>query len=458
MKILLIAPASGKWRNIGRAPVFNGRTFRFSLLSLLSVAAETPPDIEVRIVDEQIDRVPWDDPVDLVGITCMTAAAPRAYEIAAQFRKRGVPVVLGGMHPSLCPEEASRHADAVVAGDAEGLWPQVITEVCAGQSRGIYRNPSPPVLGGLKRPPRHLLRRRGYAPLAAVQATRGCPHGCEFCSVAAFHRRVHRRRPVDEVAAEVASLPGRFFVFSDDNLMANRAYARSLFAALRPLRKRWVTQASLDTVEDDAFVGLAAEAGCIGIFLGIETFSAENLEAVRKNCNRVDRYRTAIRRLHAHGIGVEAGIVLGFPHDRPDVFEHTLRMLDEMEVDVVMPSILTPLPGTPLFAQMGDRILDRDWTHYDFDHAVFQHPNMSTEDLEAGQAWLTREFYRPWRIARRVWRHLRRPRALAFLPFLAVVNVAFFGRVVHWHLRGWNPARDAASGPIGIGPFARPAA
>jgi radical SAM superfamily enzyme YgiQ (UPF0313 family) len=455
MKILLIAPASGKWRNIGRAPVFNGRTFRFSLLSLLSVAAETPPDIEVQIIDEQIERIPWDEPVDLVGITCMTAAAPRAYEIAAQFRKRGVPVVLGGMHPSLCAEEAVLHAEAVVAGDAEGLWPRVIEEVCAGRSRGIYRNPTPPVLGALRRPPRHLLRQRGYAPLDAVQATRGCPHGCEFCSVAAYHRRIHRQRPVGEVADEIAGLPGRFFVFADDNLIADRAYARSHFAALRPLGKRWITQASVDMADDDAFVRLAAEAGCVGIFLGIETFSAANLDAVRKTCNHVDRYRAAIRRLHAHGIGVEAGIVLGFPHDQPDVFERTLRFLDELEVDVVLPSILTPLPGTPLFAQMDQRILDRDWTHYDFDHAVFRHPNMSTEDLEAGQAWLTREFYRPWRIARRVWRQLWRPRPFAALPFMAVVNAAFYGRVVRWHLRGWNPAREATGGPVVAGQFAR---
>ncbi len=441
MKLLLIAPASGKWRDIGRAPVFNGRTFRFSLLSLLSVAAETPPDWTVQIVDEQIERVPWDGAVDLVGITCMTAAAPRAYAIAARFRQRGVPVVLGGMHPTLCPKEALAHADAVVAGDVEGLWPRVIAEVVTGRSQGVYRQTVPPDLRGLKRPPRHLLRRRGYATVDAVQATRGCPHGCEFCSVSAYHRRLHRQRPVEEVIAEIADLPGRFFVFSDDNLVADRAFAAALFTALRPLRKRWITQASLDMADDDAFVNLAAEAGCLGVFIGIETFAAANLAAVGKSCNRVERYRGAIRRLHAHGIGVEAGIVLGFPHDRPDVFEGALRMLEDLEVDIVLPSIFTPLPGTPLFARLQDRILDRDWTHYDFDHAVFQPWGMSTEDLEAGQAWLTREFYRPWRIGRRVWRHLWRPRPLACLPFLTAINVAFYGRTVRWHLRGWNPAR-----------------
>ncbi len=442
MKLLLIAPASGKWRHIGRAPVFNGRTFRFSLLSLLTVAAETPPEIKVQIVDEQIEVIPWDAPVDLVGITCMTAAAPRAYEIAARFRERGVPVVLGGMHPTLCPEEAIRHADAVVAGDVEGLWPTVIAEVCAGRSRGIYRNTSPPSLEGLKRPPRNLLHGRGYATVDTVQATRGCPHGCDFCSVTAFHQRQHRQRPVPEVVEEIRALSGRFFVFCDDNLVADPNYARQLFEALRPLKKRWITQATIELAQDEGLLRAAADGGCIGVFVGLETFSRENLDTVQKRCNRVEKYREAIRRFHHYGIGVEAGIVVGFPHDGPDVFERTLQLLDEVQVDVVLPSIFTPLPGTPRFKVMEDKILDHNWAHYDFDHAVFEPAGMSAEALEAGQAWLTREFYRPWRICRRVWRHLFRPRAWACLPYLAAVNVAFYGRTVRWHLRGWNPAAE----------------
>ena len=443
MKLLLIAPASGHWRNIGRTRLFNGRTFHFSLLSLLSVAAETPPEVEVQIVDEQIEDVPWDAPVDLVGITCMTAAAPRAYEIAAQFRQRGVPVVLGGMHPTLCLEEAQQHADAILAGEAEGVWPRVIADAQAGRLKGIYRNEVPPDLRGLKRPPRPLLRRKGYATVETVQATRGCPHGCDFCSVAAFHRRTYRCRPVAEVVREIAGLPGRFFVFADDNLVADRAYARALLQALLPLKKRWITQATLSMAEDPDFVQLAADAGCIGVFVGLETFLSANLDAVQKTCNRVEQYRQAIRRLHQHGIGIEAGIVFGFPGDGPKVFERTLRLLDDLEVDVILASVFTPLPGTPRFAAMRDRILDRNWAHYDFDHAVFDPWGLSAEALEAGQQWVTREFYRPWRIVRRVWRHWRRPRCWACLPYLAVVNLAFYGRTVRWHIRGWNPAAEA---------------
>jgi radical SAM superfamily enzyme YgiQ (UPF0313 family) len=453
MKLLLIAPASGHWRSVGRARLFNGRTFRFSLLSLLSVAAETPPEVDVQLVDEQVEDVPWDAPVDLVGITCMTAAAPRAYEIAARFRQRGVPVVLGGMHPTLCPEDATEHADAIVVGEAEGIWPQVLADVRAGRLQSIYRNPSPPPLEGLKPLPRHLLNGRRYATVQNVQATRGCPHGCDFCSVAAFNHRTQRQRPIPEVVREIAGLPGRFFIFVDDNLVADRQYARDLFQALRPLRKRWITQATLSMADDPDLVKLAADAGCIGVFVGLETFSAANLDAVNKHCNQVEKYRGWIRCFHAQGIGVEAGIVFGFPADRPQTFERTLRLLDELEVDVILVSIFTPLPGTPRFEAMHDRVLDRNWAHYDFHHVVFEPWGMSAEALQAGHDWITREFYRPWRIVRRAWRHLWRPRAWACLPYLAALNVAFYGRTVQWHIRGWNPAgeghwRSAARRPV----------
>lgn len=454
MKLLLIAPASGKWRRVGRQRLFSGKTFRFSMLSLLSVAAENPPDVETTIVDEQIDMIPWDMDVDLVGISCMTAAAPRAYEIARRFRRRGVPVVLGGMHPTLCPEEAVQHADAIVAGDAEGVWPRLVEDVRHGRLQRLYRADSPPSLVGLKRPPRRLLPRQGYATVHTVQATRGCPNRCGFCAVAAYNNCSQRRRPIAEVVAEVAEMPGRFLLFMDDNLTADRDYARELFAALKPLGKRWITQSTLAIADDPDFVALAAEAGCIGLFVGLETFSEENLEAVDKTCHRVEQYRDAIRLLHGHGIGVEAGIVFGFDGDRPEVFQRTLALLDELEVDAVQVSIFTPLPGTPANQTMQARIFDRDWEHYDFHHVVFQPAGMAAEALQTGHDWVTREFYRPWRIARRLARLLRRPHGLATLPFVAAVNGAYLGRVLRWRIRGSNPAKakhPRRSRPKGMG-------
>ena len=191
MKVLLIAPTSGKWKQASKSKLFNGRTFRFSLLSLLSLAAVTPEDVSVKVVDEQIEDIPWNEQFDLVGITCMTALAPRAYEIAANFRAKKIPVVLGGVHPTLCPDDAIKHADAIVVGDAEGIWEKVINDARKGTLKKNYHNNQQPDLKGLKSVPRHLLHSRSYSTVNAAQATRGCPNGCDFCSVSAFHKQQH---------------------------------------------------------------------------------------------------------------------------------------------------------------------------------------------------------------------------------------------------------------------------
>jgi len=441
MKILLIAPASGRWKKVGRTGVFKGKTFRFSLLSLLSLAAETPPDVEIRIMDEQVDDIPWNEDFDLVGITCMTAVALRAYEISAQFRKKGVPVVLGGMHATFCSDEAMLHADAVVSGDAEGIWPRVLEDVANGRLQGIYKNESPPSLAGLKPPPRHLLKGKNYGTLQAVQATRGCANRCDFCSVAAFNNQTQRFRPVAEVCREISSLPENFFIFVDDNLTADKNYAQDLFHALIPLKKKWITQSTLSIADDPDFVNLMAKAGCIGMFVGLETFSEDNLDAVHKTCHKVEQYRDAIRLLHRYGIGVEAGIVFGFDNDTPEVFRYTLDMLDKLEVDIIQVSIFTPLPGTPRYRSMESRIIDRNQSSYDFHNVVFQPRNMTRVDLQSGHDWVTREFYRPWRIARRLLRHIRRPGGLRTFPYHIALNAAYYGRVVRWKIRGYDPAK-----------------
>ena len=439
MKILLIAPSSGRWKKVAKGKFFNGKTFRFSLLSLLSVAAETPPDVEVKIIDEQVEDIPWHEKYDLVGITSMTALAPRAYEIAAEFRNKGIPVVLGGMHPTLCPEDAVRHADTIVVGDVEGIWEEVLVDAQKGMLKKMYHNSQLPDLTGLKNMPRNLLNRDSYSTINAVQATRGCPNACEFCSVAAFHNQTQRQRPVEEVIREISQISESFFILVDDNLTADREYAAQFFKELIPLNKYWVSQSTIAIADDPDFVRLAADSGCVGLFVGLETFSKENLSGVSKTCNRVDKYREAVRIFHSHGITVEAGIVFGFDNDQPDVFQDTLNLLDELEIDVIQASIFTPLPGTKRFAMMQERIFDRDWAHYDFHNVVFQPKHMSAGMLQAGHDWITREFYRPQRILRRIWRQLQRPRSLAALPYLTAVNMAYYGRVLNWNIRGFNP-------------------
>jgi radical SAM superfamily enzyme YgiQ (UPF0313 family) len=440
MRILLIAPASGPWKGIGRGRLFNGKTFRFSMLSLLTVAAQSPPDATVVVVDEQVDPVPFDVPWDLVGITVMTAVAPRAYEIAARFRSQEVPVVLGGMHPTLMADEALAHADAVVAGDAEGVWPRVVEDARRGRLEGLYRSEGAPSLTGLAPPPRHLLRSRHYGTIHAVQATRGCPNRCAFCSVSAFHGGSFRCRPTEEVAAEVAALPGHFFILVDDSLTADRDYAAELFRLLAPLGKVWMSQSTLAAAEDEDLLDLASRAGCIGFFVGIETLSAANLDSVSKGFNRTEDYRSRIRALHDHGIGVEAGIVFGFDHDGPEVFKSTLEALEDLQVDMAQISILTPLPGTPHFEAMGARITDTDWGSYDYHHVVFEPKGMTARDLQAGHDWVTREFYRPGRILRRLARLSGSKKMNRALPFATAINWAYYGRTLRWGIRGWDPA------------------
>lgn len=454
MNILLIAPSSGPWQQVATRSLFTGKTFRFSLLGLLSVAAETPPEHTVRIVDEQVEPIPFAAPVDLVGIGFMTALAPRAYAIADRFRARGIPVVFGGMHPTLCPDEAAEHADALVLGDAEGIWPQVVADAAKGRLRLRYRAPERADLRGLKVPPRELLDPARYATTYAVQATRGCPHACDFCAVSAFHHACQKQRPVDEVIAEVARIPDRFFLFVDDNLTADREYARQLFTALAPLRKHWVTQSTLAIADDPGFCRAAAEAGCVGLFVGMETFREENLTGVNKTCHRVEEYRQAVATLHGLGIGVEAGIVFGFDGDRTDVFGATLRHLEELAIDAAQISILTPLPGTPAHDQMQDRLLTRDWSQYDFHHAVFRPAGMTAEQLKQGHDWITREFYQPWRIARRTLRHLCRPNGLATAKYVFGLNAAYWGRIHSWNIHGTDPAQIEAARASQTGGYA----
>jgi radical SAM superfamily enzyme YgiQ (UPF0313 family) len=447
MRIMLIAPAIEELRVTGDRRSSH-KVFRFSVLSLLTVAACTDESHEVTIVDEQVEPIDFDQDVDLVGISFMTAHAPRAYEIAAEFRRRGVKTVAGGYHPTFLPQEAARHFDAVVAGEAEPSWPNLLRDASSGSLQQVYRATDFVDLATLRQPPRHLLRRNGYITVNTVQTGRGCPNGCRFCSITRFFNRTHRQRPVDDVIEEVGALKDRFVLFIDDNITADPDYARCLFRRLRPLGKNWVSQSSITVADDPQLVRLAAESGCVGLFVGLETVSTASLAEANKSFNRVEEYRAAVRLLHDHGIGVESGIVFGFDHDTVDVFERTLATIDRLELDAIQASIFTPLPGTALFQEMDatGRILDRNWRHYDFRHVVFQPRRMAPEQLQQGADWVIREFYSLPRVARRLARNVRdlglRPTLLMTLP----VNLGYRQRVKQWNIRGALPSHFKSPG------------
>jgi radical SAM superfamily enzyme YgiQ (UPF0313 family) len=408
IKFVLINPTSPLRRAKTNKRLPSPRVFRFSMLPSLYVAAAMPAYVQTQIVDEDIEPIDYETEADLIGISFMTFNAPRAYQIADKFRhEKGKTVIFGGYHPTLLPEEAIAHADAVCIGDAEPNVPRMVDDFAAGRLEPFYANESTS-LEGLPIPNRKLIRSQDYAPVDVIQATRGCHHKCSFCSVTAFHRHRFRTRPVDEVIEELRTL-GPNILFMDDNLTGDRNYARELFAQMAPLGKRWFSQCSIGIAMDDTLLQLAAQSGCAGLFVGFESLSQKNLRSWGKHGNVGKDYLLAVEKLHRAGIAVFAGFVFGDDEDTIDVFPRTLAFLLEANVDCLQATRLTPFPGTPLFDEMEQqgRILDKAWSHYDFGHVVFDPVHMSREELDNGVAWVQRHFYGRRRIGQRAWRCLR---------------------------------------------------
>lgn len=408
IKFVLINPTS-PLRRVGAGEGPRGpRGSRFSMLASLCVAASMPPHVETQIVDEDVEPIDFETDADLIGVSFMTYNAPRAYEIADRFRaEKGKPVIFGGYHPTLMPEEAIQHADAVCVGEAEPNVPRMMKDFAAGQLAPFYRSELIS-LAGLPIPRRDLIRKQDYAPIDVLQATRGCSRRCSFCSVAAFHQYCFRTRPVAEVIEEVKAL-GPYILFMDDSITADRDYARSLFSEMIPLGKRWVSQCGIEIAQDEELLGLASRSGCRGLFIGFESLSQHSLRSWKKHGNIGKDYLAAVQRLHTAGIAVFAGFVFGSDDDTPDVFARTLEFLLEANVECLQATRLTPFPGTPLFEEMDrqGRILDRDWGHYDFGHVVFEPVHMSREALDNGVAWVQRQFHSRSRVMRRAWHSLR---------------------------------------------------
>jgi radical SAM superfamily enzyme YgiQ (UPF0313 family) len=289
-----------------------------------------------------------------------------------------------------------------VVGDAEGAWERLLRDVEAGQAKKIYSGRACPQSEmETPIPRRDLLASTAwhYVTIHAVQTGRGCQHGCRYCSVTAFHEQSYRQRPLADVVEELRGVP-REFIFVDDNLTRSPEYARALFTAMLPLRKRWVAQCSIELADDAELLRLAHAAGCRGLFIGIETANAENLAAVGKQFNQSQRYAESLRRIRRQGIGIVAGMMVGLDRDDPTVFENCLRFLDQHRIDSLQLNIVTPLPGTPMFDDMqrAGRMTDLGWDRYDFRHVVFRPKAMTAAQLQEGADWLYAEFYRVDRI------------------------------------------------------------
>src|SRR5215471_8428735 len=297
-----------------------GRLIQFPQLTMPLVAALTPPEHLVSHTDEIIDPVRFDVPADLVGITAPTPSALHAYKLAGEFRRRGVPVVIGGPHATALPEEAERYADAVVVGEAEDTWPRVLDDARRGKLERVYVSTRQAPLAGMPMPRWDLIKGRRYGKSVTI-ATRGCPHRCDYCSIPLLYGPgTFRCRPIDEVVREVATSPTRAVVFWDDNIGANPRYAKELFQALTPLKKWWTSQCTANAARDEELIDLAARSGCKALFLGLESISQESLELSNKAHNRVADYRRVIATMHRHGIAVHLGIMFGFDQDDVGIF------------------------------------------------------------------------------------------------------------------------------------------
>jgi radical SAM superfamily enzyme YgiQ (UPF0313 family) len=385
------------------------------------LAALVPPDWQVRLVDENVEEIEWDPLPDLAAVSVMTPLAPRGYAIADRFRRSGVPVVLGGIHPTMMPEEAAAHADSVVLGEAEGTWPQVLADARSGRLQPVYRAPGLVNLEGLAIPRRELLRRKAYFFINTTQTTRGCPFDCDFCSVTSFYGRSYRVRPVPEVLAEIERMERSFVFFVDDNIVGRPGYAKQLFRELAPLKIKWFSQAALSIVRDRELLDLARDSGCKGLFIGFESLSQKTLYAMGKSANRAAEYREAVRALHDEGIGIQGSFIFGSDHDDAAVFDDVLRFIEKTHLEAALFSILTPFPGTRIYTRMleQNRIIDTDWGNYDMNHVVFQPRGMSPRMLQEGFNRAYRRLY-GWRsIATRLFPFKRSP------VFFAVQNIGF---------------------------------
>jgi radical SAM superfamily enzyme YgiQ (UPF0313 family) len=407
-EVLLVAPTA--------ALSLMGRDFTYRLppMGLMKVAALTPPDWRVTIADEKIEKLNLEQGADLVGITAMTPTAKRAYQIADQFRQRGIKVVMGGMHALNLPAEALQHCDSVVIGEAEELWPRVLADFSQGRLQRTYgHDGNYPSLKDQPRLQWEPLRPRRYLPLHFAETTRGCPHDCEFCSVTSTFGGKFRTRPLDEVVAELRTLRSfegwltlkRCVFFVDDNIVSHRDYAKEFFRRIADLNLNWFGQASVNIVRDPEVLRLAQQSGCRALFIGFETLDDQCLAGVGKSFNRPHDYLDVVKRIHDHGIGIDGSFVFGFDEDTEAAFDRTLDFVMRAKLEIAYFSILTPYPGTRLHARLAaeGRLLTDDWDYYDANHVVFRPKRLTPEKLLEGYQRVMKEFYSVSSIFQRLW-------------------------------------------------------
>jgi radical SAM superfamily enzyme YgiQ (UPF0313 family) len=368
MKLTLIHPCIG--RRIGEPYI---RTWQMEPLAPAVLAGLTPKDIEVRFYDDRMELIPYDAPTDLVAISVETYTAKRAYQIASIYRRRGVPVVMGGFHATLVPEEVRQYAESIIIGEAEGVWPEVLDDFRYGRLKPVYQKLTRPPLSGLK-PDRSIFVGKRYLPIGLVEAGRGCHFKCEFCAVQSYFDSTQTRRPAEEILEELRQIKKPLIFFVDDNITSNMDQAKAFFRALIPLKIRWVSQASINAAHDEEFLHLVKASGCQGLLIGFETLNPDNLKQMRKGFNTMKGgYEVALANLRRHGIRLYVTFILGYDEDKGDTFRECLNFAMKHRFYIVAFNHLTPFPGTPLYERLkreGRLLYDPWWLHPDYRYGM----------------------------------------------------------------------------------------
>lgn len=406
MKITLIKPTIGT--KLNSLYVDEGR---MEPLNLGVIAAMIPSDIDVVLYDDRMERIPFDDPVDMAMITVESFTAKRAYEIAAEYKKRGVKVVMGGMHPMLCTEEVMGHCDSVMIGDAETVIQEFLDDFKSGNLKKVYQGSvaTPPQGTLLTR--RDLFKGKGYLHLSLMQFSRGCVHNCNYCAVSKYFDRKHYCRDVEQVVAEIKSQKRKYIFFVDDNLIANKPKAKELFKALIPLKIRWVSQGSIDMLYDDELMKLIVKSGCLGFVIGFESINEASLDCMHKNVNKMrgfDKYKWEIERLRNWGLQTWAAFTVGHDTDTIESIKATLDFAIENKFTFAAFNMLMPYPNTPLYKQLeaeGRLLYDGKWWLHDdyrFNHAAYIPKNMTADELTDVGMYCRREFNKTSSLIKRV--------------------------------------------------------
>lgn len=402
MQILFILPFDQTYRYKGSFT----KSISYAPLTLTVLAALVPPEMKakIKLVDEGVDKPCRHGYFDLVAITCVTSTARRAYQLSQYWRDRGSYVVLGGVHPTLMPEEASQHADSIFIGLAEKTFPQFLRDFQKGIPQKRYYHPPQGVSLSMPVPRRDLLSKK-YLGIPTVLANRGCFNQCRYCSINQLWGQDSLLRPISEVIAEIKALKTRRLILLDPSPTSNEGYARQFFEALIPLKIKWSGLSTIDVVNKPALFDLMVKSGCEGILIGFESINSKNLLSVGKGMNKVGEYKYAVEQFHQANIPVLACFVIGFDHDTRDDLLDTVDFIDEIGIDLPRFSILTPFPGTIMFDEYKkeQRILTTNWDFYDTMHVVFEPKKMSPAELQE-------IFFEMWEKAygiRKIWRRFR---------------------------------------------------